>query len=62
MQGAIILVRVIGNEDQVNARRQGFSGNAADAVTIDGAHVEVVGDQDAVVTPVFSQDALDDRA
>jgi len=59
MQGAEILVRVVGNQDQVDAGRQGFAGHPADAALIDGAHVEIVGDQDAVVAPVAAQQAVD---
>ena len=59
VQGAVILFRVVGDQHQVDAGRQGFAGHPANAVLIDGAHVEVVSDQDAVVAPVAAQQAVD---
>ncbi|MBS1158925.1 MAG: hypothetical protein H6R15_1344 [Proteobacteria bacterium] len=60
VQGAEILLRVIGDQHQVDAGRQRFAGHPADAMLIDGTHVEIVGDQDAVVAPVAAQQAIDD--
>lgn len=57
VEGAEILVRIVGNEDQVDAGGERFAGHPADAVLIDGAHVEIVGDQDAGVAPVAAQQA-----
>jgi len=59
VQGTVILFRIVGNQHQVDAGGQGFAGYPADAVLIDGTHVEVVSDQDAVVAPVAAQQAVD---
>jgi len=60
VQGAEILLGIVGNQDQIDPGRHGLAGNPADTVAIDGAHVEVVGDQDAVVAPFAAQQAVDD--
>ncbi len=39
VEGAEILVRIVGNEHQVDAGGERFGGDPADAVLIDGTHV-----------------------
>ena len=60
VHGAEILLGIVGNQDQVDPGRHGLAGNPADSVAIDGAHVEVVSDQDAVVAPFAAQQAIND--
>jgi len=51
---AIHLSRVVGDEDVIDPCSQGFGGDFADAEAIHSAHVEVVGEDGAVVAPLFT--------
>jgi len=48
------LARIVADEHQICSRRQRFAGHAANAEVEHGAHVEIVGDEQAVVAPALA--------
>lgn len=62
VQGSVELVVIVGDENQVGAGVQAGSGDPADAVAIHRAHIEIVGQHQALVIPLLADRALDHRA
>ena len=56
--GGKILIRIIGYQEQVYPGRKCCHCRVADALAENGPHVEIVGDQQAVVPPILTQKVL----
>ncbi|KXB30984.1 hypothetical protein AT959_09765 [Dechloromonas denitrificans] len=51
VNGPVNLARIVGNQHQIDASGQRLGRHPAEADVVDGAHVQIVGNQHAFVIP-----------